>query len=136
MYQRTGRYGPYWLCTVEGCGGTHGAHPDGTPLGTPADVATREARKVAHEAFDWIWKDGHIPRTAAYHMLADRMGLPDGACHIGSFDAAQCQKVVEVMKRFEMLRGAGKPLERRRRTGGPPPAPQAFRGRKGQRGWR
>jgi ssDNA-binding Zn-finger/Zn-ribbon topoisomerase 1 len=34
------------------CNGTHGANPDGTPLGIPGNDEVKEARHKAHVAFD------------------------------------------------------------------------------------
>ena len=49
----------YYRCTTyPDCRGSHGAHPDGSPLGIPADAETREYRKLAHAAFDKLWNGG------------------------------------------------------------------------------
>ena len=79
------------------CDGTHGCHPDGTPLGIPADRETRDARALAHGAFDKLWYGrGPTTREKAYSWLADRLGIPSGDCHIGRFDKATCERVVTV----------------------------------------
>ena len=42
---RNSRFGNFYGCSrYPVCQNTHGAHPDGTPLGKPANKATREAR--------------------------------------------------------------------------------------------
>jgi hypothetical protein len=45
------------------CPGTHGAHPNGEPLGIPADCATKAARHELHLVFDQLWKAGIMSRT-------------------------------------------------------------------------
>ncbi len=100
----------FWSCIrYPGCNGTHGAHPDGKPLGVPADEETRKARAAAHEAFDWIWEGGHMRRAAAYRMIATRMGITEEACHFGAFDLEQCQQVVTIMTQFAVFKGAAAP---------------------------
>ncbi len=99
LVARTSGYGPFWGCSrYPACKGSHGAHPDGTPLGVPADAATKRARIEAHAAFDARWKAGTMSRRAAYRWLADQLGLTRKECHIARFDAAQCARVVEVCR--------------------------------------
>ena len=98
MELRNSRYGKFWGCvSFPACRGTHGAHADGRPLGTPADQATKQARMRAHAAFDRLWKSGRLRREAAYLWLAERLGIPRDECHLGRFDAAQCARVIELV---------------------------------------
>jgi len=107
MILRTSRFGPFYGCTGwPDCECTHGAHPDGSPLGTPADRATREARTRAHEAFDALWapNEGEGSRTrrkAAYAQLQVIMGMNEEQAHIGKFTLRQCEVLVA---RLEELR--------------------------------
>lgn len=83
------------------CRGTHGAHSDGRPLGTPATVAVKTLRVQAHNAFDPVWKYGPFPdRSAAYRWLAEELGLTKDQAHIGALDAAQCTRVIELCERL------------------------------------
>lgn len=99
---RASRYGPFYGCTrYPACKGSHGAHPDGRPLGIPATTATKQARIAAHAAFDALWLDPASPlgtpqvtRVVAYAWLAAQLGMPPAECHIGRFDAATCGRVV------------------------------------------
>lgn len=120
----------FWSCSRwPDCDGAHGAHPDGRPLGEPADKATRKRRHEVHEAFDWLWQEGHMPRSGAYKMLAGRLGLDDPDCHIGRFDIETCDKALAALKTFMMLKGTKAGLERKKRSPRPPgPQPRA-RGR-------
>jgi len=95
IYGRT--YGrTVWVCmNYPDCDAYVGSHPDGTPLGTLADSALREARGRAHAAFDPLWRGGPMRRREAYAWLADALGLSVDETHIAMFDEAQCAEVVE-----------------------------------------
>lgn len=75
------------------CGARVGRHKDGKALGTLANEATREARMRAHQAFDPLWKDGNLSRSAAYAWLAKALGVSPKDCHIGQMDVATADKV-------------------------------------------
>lgn len=94
----TGKWGPYYRCsTYPRCPGAHGAHKDGTPLGVPANKATKQARIAAHTVFDALWKDGGMSRGSAYRWLSEALGLTPEECHIGRFDEAQCNRVIRLV---------------------------------------
>lgn len=76
------------------CDGSYGAHPDGSPLGIPANAATKTARIRAHDAFDRLWKSGRMTRNQAYVWLRRRMNLTFAEGHIGRFDAEQCERLI------------------------------------------
>jgi hypothetical protein len=105
-------YGPYWCCAP--CDARVGVHR-GTirPLGRLANAELRVARIRAHAAFDPLWQRTHtayperrtnrnmlkrIGRNRAYAWLAEKMGLPVSACHIGEFDVEQCSRVVQLVE--------------------------------------
>lgn len=95
MTLRSGRFGRFYGCTRwPECGGVHGAHPDGSPMGEPADQATRHARIAAHAAFDQLWQSGRMTRKAAYSWLARTTNLTPSSAHIAKMDRAQCEAVV------------------------------------------
>lgn len=71
-----------------------GCHDDGRPLGTPADRETRRARKRAHDAFDALWREGHLTRGEAYAWLANKFGLTE--VHIGEMTRGECERVVKL----------------------------------------
>lgn len=96
------------LCPV--CGGISLAQPtkygarysccglwswDAAPL---VDADTHKARKEAHEAFDVVWRGGHMTRSEAYKSLAIALGLSPPECHIKLFDAVTCARVVAFAK--------------------------------------
>lgn len=83
------------------CQATHGAHPDGRPLGVPGNKETKAARIRAHAALEpFVKKYG---RKAVYVVLGKALGIPEDRvqkdCHIGMFDVATCEKVVEICTR-------------------------------------
>ena len=102
LYPYRRDFGMLWACR---CGAYVGCHP-GTilPLGRLADAELREAKKRAHAVFDPIWqreieRNGAKPRSArafTYGWLARELGISTDQCHIGWFDNAQCQRVIEI----------------------------------------
>jgi ssDNA-binding Zn-finger/Zn-ribbon topoisomerase 1 len=106
MHLKVSRHGLFYSCERwPACDYTHGAHVDGQPLGTPGDKKTRLARTRAHAFFDQLWRrpgmnchDRRSARLAAYTWLRVKLGLSDQECHIGRFDAATCERVVELCK--------------------------------------
>lgn len=99
MTLKPSRFGLFYSCTRwPECDGTHGAHPNGEPLGVPANKATKLARRRAHDLFDQLYsKRGRMSRTDAYTWLAKRMQLTKDECHIGRFTIAQCDHVIELV---------------------------------------
>lgn len=86
------QYGTRWACPAMGCS----VILWGGSTSTPANVETRAARMRAHDAFDRLWSPGEPgSRKRAYAALAAFMGLPEAKAHIGMFDAAQCEQVIE-----------------------------------------
>jgi len=96
----------YRCTTYPDCRGSHGAHPDGSPLGIPANAETRQYRKLAHAAFDQLWNgDGRIcgrrirtNRWDAYLMLQRWMGKSEEDAHISKFTKEECQKLLGILK--------------------------------------
>lgn len=113
---------PFWGCSrFPSCRATHGAHPDGSPLGIPANRETKNARIAAHAAFDPIWEDAAkvydgqkacrkersvrflkgMARTRCYVWLAAQLGLTVEDTHMGMFDKETCERVVAVCQGVE-----------------------------------
>lgn len=104
LYWRVRARPPFYGCTAfetTGCASAHGATWSGKPLGTPADYATRRARKHAHRLFDQLWLFGRMSRTAAYRWLAARLGLSRDAAHISRLNYAQCLQLIAACRRLE-----------------------------------
>lgn len=105
MRLRPSRFGLFYGCsTFPTCKGTHGAHPDGAPLGVPANKETREARIRAHAVFDRLWQGPKPPmesRAKAYKWLADKLGRIE--VHIGELSVEECVKVEKLAEaRFRL----------------------------------
>ena len=84
------------------CKAVHGSHPDGTPLGTPADTMTCRARRRAHKAFDAIFHTyPEIHRTVCYHWMQLAMGLTIAEAHIAHFDVQKCDELIKLCKKFD-----------------------------------
>lgn len=79
------------------CKATHGANPDGSPLGIPANDETKKYRILAHNAFDPIWKNRKMKRQDAYKWLTEQLEMKTQA-HIGAMNIEECKKVIEVCR--------------------------------------
>jgi hypothetical protein len=118
---RASRYGGFYGCSgyVTGCRATVGCHPDGSPLGTPADAELKAERIRVHEVFDRLWKvhtrRRQAARDRAYIALAKALWLKVEDCHVAMFDLALCARALDVL--------ANDPELITLQTTGPPPAP-------------
>lgn len=86
---------PFWSCSrFPECRGSHGAHPDGKPLGVPANKETKDWRIRAHDEFDKIWKTKEfgVTRQQAYKMLASLMCKH--RIHIGESNVDECKIII------------------------------------------
>lgn len=92
--------GLIYRCATPGCRGNHGAHPDGSPLGIPADARTRRARIEAHRALDSLWSTRE-ERLMVYAWLARQLAIPVASCHISNFDAPTCRRVITLVERTD-----------------------------------
>lgn len=102
MRLRDSRYGQFWGCSdYPKCDGIIGAHPDGSPVGTPADKETREARQRAHAAFDDWWRSEGMERVEAYEWLEEN----GPKAHIADMDYDECEELVEMMEEMESTSG-------------------------------
>lgn len=90
-------YGEWpWMYRCAKCDASVGMHPfTAIPLGTLADKALREARKVCKRPFEHLWQSGVMSRTKAYAALAAHLGIPLSACHFGLFDADRCKAAAQ-----------------------------------------
>lgn len=96
MRLKSGKFGLFWGCDgYPKCEATHGAHPDGTPLGIPADRVTKQERIAAHLIFDQLWMGplATMTRTQAYHWMQKAMGKSVQEAHIGRFDVGECRRL-------------------------------------------
>ena len=92
-------YGMIYLCRpCDAYVGCHGNGKGDSPKGRLANAELRHWKIAAHNAFDPLWKFGPFRglRNSAYAWLAEQMGLPKEKTHIGMFDVAECQQVIQI----------------------------------------
>lgn len=70
---------------------------DGRPL---VDEGTHRARQAAHAAFDPIWQQRRMSRTAAYKWLRKALGL-DYVPHMADMDALTAARVVAACRSLQ-----------------------------------
>ncbi len=102
MVLRNSKFGPFYGCeNYPKCKATHGAHPDGRPLGIPANKETKQWRMKAHDVFDKLWKgrNASMTRKQAYKWFQENMGLTAGEAHIGKFNIKQCQALIALISK-------------------------------------
>lgn len=101
-------FGAAWVCWC--CGAWVGCHKGTrTAKGRLADATLRPLKIAAHAALDPLWrrkmaKDGcnqNEARSKAYAWLARQMGLTMEETHIGMFNEAQCQRVIEICRPYQ-----------------------------------
>lgn len=104
-YPRTGEPRKFWSCSrFPACRGIHGAHPNGKPLGVPANAETKRARIRAHRVFDTLWRGGPMSRDQAYRWMQDALGMTKRQAHIGKFTIDECERLITAVAQLE--RGA------------------------------
>lgn len=65
------------------------------------DEATHMARKRAHNAFDPLWKEGHLTRTEAYKVLSAMLGIDSKDCHMKLMDVETARRVPRIVKQIK-----------------------------------
>jgi zinc-finger-containing domain len=100
--------GKLWICRA--CRAWVGCHPHRErPLGRLANAELRRIRMSAHACFDPLWKAKAArdrisygqARDLGYKWLASEMGLTRRQCHIGHFDIAPCEFVIELCEAYK-----------------------------------
>ncbi len=89
-------YGMIWDCRP--CDAYVGVHRN-APLGRLANKELRGWKVKAHAAFDPLWTQGGMKRRDAYAVMQRLMGMTPDQAHIGKFDVADCQRLVEALKK-------------------------------------
>lgn len=84
----------FWGCSRwPECKATHGAHPDGKPVGVPADTETKRMRMAAHRCAEiafgrWETKQG---KQDLYEWLRRRPNIKQ---HIGEMNKLDCLEFI------------------------------------------
>ena len=76
------------------CKGTHGAHPDGKPLGIPADVETKVARNNLHKVMEAIWGNPQKGKRPMYQWLKENAPKE----HIGEMTLDEIEKTEALLR--------------------------------------
>lgn len=88
--RRYGKSYMVWVCFD--CDAYVGCHKNTKkPLGTMADKETREARRMAHDALDPIWRSGRCSRRNVYRILKLHFGKE---IHIARCSALECERLI------------------------------------------
>ena len=89
---------PFYRCVkhLEGCPGSHGAHPDGSPLGFPARVAVKKLRHALHQALydKYPYSKRKHHQKAALWLQGN--GFPE---HVGEMNEEQCKTALMVLEK-------------------------------------
>lgn len=91
-------YGNLWVCSnYPDCDSYVGVHKNGDwmnyPLGVMADSSLREAKKLAHDKFDLLWKLKLMTRRESYQWLQRELDKDESQAHIGELSFEECLKV-------------------------------------------
>ncbi len=103
MALKESKHGYFYGCSKwfeTKCSGSHGAHPNGKPLGIPANKATKLKRIITHGFFDKLWVGQPITRDQAYRWLQKEMRMTEQECHIGRFNMDECDMVIYLVSKF------------------------------------
>jgi len=95
-------YGMIYICVP--CDAYVGVHKGSNrSLGRLANKELREWKKLAHAAFDPLWKkkmsagfSKHEARSKGYVWLSNQMELHIDETHIGMMDVDKCKMVIEI----------------------------------------
>lgn len=90
--------GKAWICTrFPECRGAVGTHPDGRPLGSIVDQATKNLRMEVHALIDPLWRHGKWSRKRVYKKLSAAIGK---TYHTGDMNAKDCEKLLEMIPKL------------------------------------
>jgi hypothetical protein len=94
--------GKAYICSrFPECRGSVGVHPNGKPLGTIPDQATKLLRRKLHATIDPLWQNQDRPKKKArgsvYGWLRRILNMSAEECHIGNFDAETCRRALHAI---------------------------------------
>lgn len=85
------QYGPYFQCSHSGCRIRAARGHDA--LWRITDQRLRNARMIAHAAFDCLWNQKLIDRSAAYSRMSHDLGIPHEHAHMLHLSVEGCEAV-------------------------------------------
>ena len=77
------------------CTASHGADPDGNPLGIPANAETKQARIEAHRFIDTLGYKNKENRGKIYKLVGIILGVSPRDAHISRLTVTQCRTLIE-----------------------------------------
>lgn len=93
MILRNSKYGKFYGCsTYPTCKATHGAHPNGKPLGFPANKKLKKLRILAHEELDKCFYN----KAVMYKWLKKHTKTG----HVGSMNESDIQELIIKLARL------------------------------------
>jgi len=66
-----------------------------------------KAKCDAHDAFDPLWKDGLMTRSAAYKLLADKLEIHVSKCHMKTMSLETALKVPAAVIEIQTAKAKG-----------------------------
>lgn len=85
----------YGCSNFPNCRATHGAHPDGSPLGVPGDNETKRLRIEGHKLLNqWQMARGYTNRKEVYEALSKAMNTD---IHFGELSSDECLRVIDFL---------------------------------------
>lgn len=106
---RNGERRPIYRCLrFPECSGTHGAHPNGAPLGIPADKETRRLRIRVHAELDRVFPprmDGRreIGRFRRKERIYEWLGTQDLG-HVSSMTSIDCRRILKLLSTMDPMK--------------------------------
>ena len=92
----------YGCCRYPTCTGTHCAHPDGKPVGIPADDELKKLRMRAHKLFDNFMQG--MTKGQAYVKLSKMMDIDIRDCHFGMMNFIRAKRAIKLMSEYVVSR--------------------------------
>lgn len=98
MILRLGKLGkPFYGCQdfrFNGCIGKITAHSDGTPTVFPESRDTIQARVIAKENFERVWKSGRMNKQEAFNWLCSILNVSRDKAYIDLLTIDQCELII------------------------------------------
>jgi hypothetical protein len=94
-----GKFGRFYGCSTyeeSGCKGSHSAHPNGAPKGTPANATVRKLRaRVMQHLEEWADKMNHRMGDDAHVDFRPFPELPEGS--VGRWGRDECNAALKAL---------------------------------------